>query len=86
MSESAPESILKDFIAAYDLQMQLITPHMRNIWQDEFAKDPKKFEHKFIKLENVAQLRRLLANSLYGTRQHLPKGSWEAPFVQAFID
>jgi len=29
---------------AYDTQMQLITPDMRQIWLEQFKNDPKKFD------------------------------------------
>lgn len=66
---------------AYDTQMHLITPDTRQIWLDEFESDPKKFDQKFIKINNVEELRRLLANKIYGTKPHLPKGHWEKPLL-----
>ena len=32
VDEEAPGSILSDFVEAYDLQMELITPNMRHLW------------------------------------------------------
>ena len=32
VNEEDPVSILRDFVEAYDLQMELITPNMRHLW------------------------------------------------------
>ena len=68
VKESQPETILNDFMEAYDLQLQLITPDMRKIWVDEFQNDPKSTDRSFIKVNNIEQLRRLFSNTIYGTK------------------
>ena len=37
-------------------------------------------------MHSLEELRRLLAQELYGTKQYLKKGEWEVPFLQAFLD
>ena len=68
VQENQPETILNEFMEAYDLQMQLITPDMRKIWADEFQNDPKSTDRSFIKVNNIEQLRRLFSNTIYGRR------------------
>lgn len=81
VNENDPDSILKDFLAAYDLQMELIAPDMRTLWMMEYKNDRKRFDQRFIQIDNIQQLRRLLANKHYGTKPHLPKEKWEAPML-----
>ena len=42
--ESEPETILSDFMEAYDTQMELIRPNMRHIWLQEQEHDHRKFD------------------------------------------
>jgi len=44
VNENDPDSILKDFLAAYDLQMELIAPDMRTLWMMEYKNDRKRFD------------------------------------------
>lgn len=59
---------------------------MRQIWLDEFTEDPKKFDRRFIKINNMEQLRRMLSRKIYGTKKYLELGDWEAPILQEMID
>ena len=86
VDEEEPGSILRDFVEAYDLQMELITPNMRHLWLQQWKEDPKRFDQKFIKVNNVSELRRLLATQLYGTKTHMQLGTWEAPLLQSILD
>ena len=59
---------------------------MRYLWAEELKSDKRKLDEKFVKVNSIQQLRRLLAGELYGTKTYLHKGTWEAPICQSIID
>lgn len=85
-SSSDPDSILEEFCEAYNLQMDLVSPNVRQIWLKEFDEDPMSKEQTFIKVRNIDELRRLFAKTAYATQLADKEGHSEALFLQSFVD